>query len=172
MVVRSPLEATGLHDSSLDSVQVSILDKSCLIRTVGVCGDLAEGALADIGCHNLESFFMLSDSQELSDNAWPGNIQDGHFDGLGCTGVLRLYLAGGMLEAGGQSTQVGAPCAVWTFSTTQRVRGLWNTTRWSCCRAAEFRCLDGVEPFRRQQAVLSSAVGAEGYRCHLLARRA
>lgn len=100
-MVRSPLEATGLHDSSLDSVQVSILDKSCLIRTVGVCGDLAEGALADIGCHNLESFFLLSDSQELSDNAWPGNIQDGHFDGLGCTGVLRLYLAGGMLEAGG-----------------------------------------------------------------------
>jgi len=101
LAVRNPLEATGLHDSSLDSVQVSVLDRSCLVRAVGVCGDLPEGTLVDIGCHNLESFFMLFDSQELSDNAWPGNIQDGHFNGEDCAGVLRLYLAGGMLEAGG-----------------------------------------------------------------------
>lgn len=108
-MLQKPLEATGLHDSSLDSVQVSILDRSCLVRAVGVCGELAEGALADIGCHNLESFFLLFDSQELSDNAWPGNIQDGHFDGEDCTGVLRLYLAGGMLEAGGGPLRSGFP---------------------------------------------------------------
>lgn len=109
LVVRNPLEETGLHDSSLDSVQVSILDRSCRVRAVGVCGDLPEGALADFGCRNLESFFLLFDSQELSDNAWPGNIQDGHFDGEDCAGVFRLYLAGGMLEAGGSPLRSELP---------------------------------------------------------------
>ena len=38
MAKRNPLGATGLHDSSFDSVQVSILDRSCQERVVGVCG--------------------------------------------------------------------------------------------------------------------------------------
>lgn len=100
---RNPLGATGLHDSSFDSVQVSIMDRSCRARVGGVCGDLAEGTLADIFCRNLESLFLLLDSHQLLESAWPGNIQDGHFDGEDGAGVLRLYLVGGMLEARGGS---------------------------------------------------------------------
>ncbi len=108
---RNPLGATGLHDSSFDSVQVSILDRSCQVRVVGVCGDLAEGTLADISCRNLESFFLVLDSHELSESAWPGNIQDGHFDGEDGACVLRLFLAGGMLEARGGSLGSELPSA-------------------------------------------------------------
>lgn len=79
------------------------------MRVVGVCGDLAEGALVDIGCHHLQSFFLLLDSQELSDNVWPGNVQDVHFDAEGRAGVLRIYLAGGMLEAGGSLVKSNSP---------------------------------------------------------------
>ncbi|AWH47646.1 hypothetical protein C1926_19805 [Stenotrophomonas sp. ZAC14A_NAIMI4_1] len=57
--------------------------------------------MADITCHGLDSFFLLLDSNELSENARPGNIQDGHFESGGEAGVSRLYLTGGMLEARG-----------------------------------------------------------------------
>ncbi len=157
-MIRNPLEATGLHDSSLDSVQVSILDRFCLVRAVGVCGDLAEGALADIGCHSLESFFLLIDSQELSDNAWPGNIQDGHFDGEDCAGVLRLYLAGGMLEAGGSPLRSELPS----------LSG--HSPRLNVSKAPGGR-LDGVAAGRLSFAVLtglSHSVGSKQFSVQLL----
>ncbi len=157
-MVRNPLEAAGLHDSSLDSVQVSILDRSCRVRTVGVCGDLQEGALADIGCRNLESFFLLFDSQELSDNAWPGNIQDGLFDGEDCAGVLRLYLAGGMLEAGGSPLRSELPA----------LSG--HSPRPSVSAASGTR-LDGVAAGRLSFAVLtglSYSVGSKQFSAQLL----
>lgn len=90
------MEAIGLHDSSLDSIQVSILDKTCLVRVLGVTGDIPEGAGADISCGGLDSFFLTLESEEMLDNARPGNVQDGHFEG---GQVLRFYLTGGMVEA-------------------------------------------------------------------------
>lgn len=158
LVVRNPLEAAGLHDSSLESVQVSILDRSCRVRTVGVCGDLQEGALADIGCRNLESFFLLFDSQELSDNAWPGNIQDGLLDGEDCAGVLRLYLAGGMLEAGGSPLRSELPA----------LSG--HSPRPSVSAASGTR-LDGVAAGRLSFSVLtglSYSVGSKQFSAQLL----
>ncbi len=98
---RSPLGASGLHDASLDALQVSLQERSCVVRVVGVSGDLPEGTAADLACHGLDSYFLLLDSKELSENARPGNIQDGHFESGGETGVSRLYLTGGMLEAQG-----------------------------------------------------------------------
>ncbi|MBN5151946.1 hypothetical protein JY458_13325 [Stenotrophomonas maltophilia] len=160
-MLQKPLEATGLHDSSLDSVQVSILDRSCLVRAVGVCGELPEGVLADIGCHDLESFFLLLDSQELSDNAWPGNIQDGHFDGEDCTGVLRLYLTGGMLEAGGGPLRSGFP-SLPAHSSRPSVPTVPG------------RRLDGVAAGRLSFAVLtglSLSVGSKQFSAQLLVLR-
>ena len=98
---RSPLGASGLHDASLDALQVSLQERSSVVRVVGVSGDLPEGTAADLTCQGLDSYFLLLDSKELSENARPGNIQDGHFEPGGETGVFRLYLTGGMLEARG-----------------------------------------------------------------------
>ena len=91
----------NLHDSSLDAFGVSVTHGSCVVRLAGVTGDLPNSACVEISCSQLNSLFLVIDGEEICDNAWPGNVQDGRIEAADHSEVFRLYLAGGMLEVGG-----------------------------------------------------------------------
>lgn len=91
----------SLHDASLDVVAVSVIDGTCVVRIAGVSGDLPTSAWVELTCSQLNSFFLVVDGEEIQGNASSGNVQDGRIEAMAQSDVFRLYLAGGMLEAGG-----------------------------------------------------------------------
>ena len=125
-VRRYPLGNISLHDTAIEALQVSLVDRRSVVRVRGVSGDLPREVRADITCHGLDSQFLLLDSHELSVNARSGNVQDGHFECLGEAGVFRLHLTGGMLEctarqlasiiheAAPPALAGASACSVWT----------------------------------------------------------
>ena len=108
-------EAAGLnkfrdvefHDGVINSVSLSIVDRAC---EIDLClGDYKVGrdrSGYSLSCTGVAEFFGRFGFGELADNASAGNIQDGHVDASG--GSLRLYLAGGLVEAGGSNVDLAA----------------------------------------------------------------
>lgn len=96
----SNFDDVELHDGVINSVSVSIVDQYCEIDLS--LGDYKVGrgrSASLLSCTGLASFFGRFGFPELADNSSAGNVQDGRVDQSG--GSLRLYLAGGLVEAAG-----------------------------------------------------------------------
>jgi len=101
----SSFDDVEFHDGVINSVSVSIVDQYCEIDLS--LGDYKVGrrrSASLLSCRGLESFFGRFGFPELADNAAAGNVQDGRVDESG--GSLRLYLAGGLVEAAGSKVEL------------------------------------------------------------------
>jgi len=101
--VDNPLKEVVLHDTAMTSVQVSFDQLACRVEVEGSGGEMPKGQRKVVACGGLHSIFASFNFAELRENVWPGNVQDGHFS---AAGVFRLYLTGGMFEAGATSLTV------------------------------------------------------------------
>lgn len=95
--VENPLDGVALHDTAMTSLQLSVERLACTVEVEGSGGQLPKGERVAISCQRLHSIFTSFNFAEMLDNVWPGNVQDGRCD---AAGVFRLYLTGGMVEAG------------------------------------------------------------------------
>ena len=95
------------HDGVINSVSLSIVERTCEIDLS--LGDYKVGRARSaclLACTGTEDFFGRFGFEELADNASSGNIQDGRVDTS--RGSLRLYLAGGLVEAAGCDVRLAA----------------------------------------------------------------
>ncbi|MFL9584478.1 hypothetical protein [Stenotrophomonas sp. AB1(2024)] len=107
MTCQSKFDDVEFHDGVINTVSVSILEQLCEID-LGL-GDYKVGrgrSASLLSCKGLNSFFGRFGFLELADSASFGNIQDGRVDVSG--GSLRLYLAGGLVEAAGSGVELDA----------------------------------------------------------------
>lgn len=111
------------HDGVINSVSLSIVEQAC---EIDLClGDYKVGRArsgCSLSCTGVGQFFGRFGFEELADNASFGNIQDGRVDTS--SGSLRLYLAGGLVEAAGSHVQLAAlPGSVGAMETSSvRIR--------------------------------------------------
>lgn len=95
------------HDGVINSVSLSIVERTCEIDLS--LGDYKVGRARSaclLSCADTEEFFGRFGFEELADNASAGNIQDGYVDAS--RGNLRIYLAGGLVEAAGSNVDLAA----------------------------------------------------------------
>ncbi|OEZ01263.1 MULTISPECIES: hypothetical protein [Stenotrophomonas] len=100
----NPLKGVALHDTALTSVQLALDRLVCTVEVEGSGGQMPKGERVVITCQGLHSFFASFNFAEMLDNAWPGNVQDGHYY---ASGLFRAYVTGGMLEAGATNLTLG-----------------------------------------------------------------
>ncbi|WNH47947.1 hypothetical protein PDM28_14870 [Stenotrophomonas aracearum] len=100
----NPLKDVALHDTALTSVELALDRLMCTVEVEGSGGQMAEGERVVITCQGLHSFFASFNLAEMLDNDWPGNVQDGRYHE---NGIFRVYLTGGMLEAGAAALTLG-----------------------------------------------------------------
>lgn len=102
----SSFDDVEFHDGVINSVSVSIVDQYCEVDLSLGDYKVRRGRSASLlSCTGLSSFFGRFGFPELADNASAGNVQDGRVDESG--GSLRLYLAGGFVEAAGSKVDLG-----------------------------------------------------------------
>jgi len=109
------------HDGVINSVSLSIVERTCEIDLS--LGDYKVGRARSaclLACTGTEDFFGRFGFEELADNASSGNIQDGRVDTS--RGSLRLYLAGGLVEAAGRDVRLAALPRPMDAAETSRVR--------------------------------------------------
>jgi hypothetical protein len=109
------------HDGVINSVSLSIVERTCEIDLS--LGDYKVGRARSaclLACTGTEDFFGRFGFEELADNASSGNIQDGRVDTS--RGSLRLYLAGGLVEAAGRDVRLAALPRPIDAAETSRVR--------------------------------------------------
>lgn len=109
------------HDGVINSVSLSIVERTCEIDLS--LGDYKVGrarSACSLSCAGTEEFFGRFGFEELADNASSGNIQDGRVDAS--RGSLRLYLAGGLVEAAGRDVRLAALPWPMDAAGTSRVR--------------------------------------------------
>ena len=109
------------HDGVINSVSLSIVEKTCEIDLS--LGDYKVGRARSaclLSCAGIEEFFGRFGFEELAHNASFGNIQDGRVDTS--RGSLRLYLAGGLVEAAGRDVRLAALPRPMDGAETSRVR--------------------------------------------------
>lgn len=109
------------HDGVINSVSLSIVERTCKIDLS--LGDYKVGRARSaclLACTGTEDFFGRFGFEELADNASSGNIQDGRVDTS--RGNLRLYLAGGLVEAAGRDVRLAALPRPMDAAETSRVR--------------------------------------------------
>ncbi|WP_314101860.1 hypothetical protein [uncultured Stenotrophomonas sp.] len=109
------------HDGVINSVSLSIVERTCEIDLS--LGDYKVGRARSVcllSCAGTEEFFGRFGFEELARNASFGNIQDGRVDAS--RGSLRLYLAGGLVEAAGRDVRLAALPRPMDATETSRVR--------------------------------------------------
>lgn len=104
--IENPLAGIVLHDTALTSVQLRLDQLECIVEVEGSSGALPRGERVMLYCQGLHSFFASFNFAQMLDNARSGNVQDGRYH---ANGVFRVYVTGGMLEAGATSMALSSP---------------------------------------------------------------
>lgn len=102
--VGNSLKGVALHDTALASVELALDRLACTVEVEGCSGQMPKGERLMITSQGLQSFFASFNFAEMLENARPGNVQDGY---CRSNGVFRVYVTGGMLEAGGAVLTLG-----------------------------------------------------------------
>lgn len=88
----------AFHDSIFSEVSISLMQRNCRIGLRLGDWDVGKGrTVCELSFKEMVSFFGRFDFIDLAENAWAGNVQDGHVDAADSR--LRMHLTGGMLEA-------------------------------------------------------------------------